>query len=330
MKKQILIIGLGQIGSSIGMALGEHTDVIERIGYDRDPDIARQSRNLGAVDEIVNNPGKAASKSDFILLSVPMDGIQEVMEEVVPQMKEGAVLMDTALVKRAVASWAKPLLPEGCSYVGLTPVINPEYLHIEKYGVDAASPDLFQNGLMAIAAPPGAGSAAIKVAADLTRLLGASPLFADLMEVDGLMTSTHVVPQLMGAALLNATVDQPGWREARKLAGRAYAEVSGPIEHLGEPGALASTVLLNRENVVRVLDSVIASLHGLRNDIAEEDAESLSDRLERAREGRNTWWKARQAADWVTEEMPKVKTNAASDVFGSLLRFGKRPKRKDE
>ena len=130
--------------------------------------------------------------------------------------------------------------------------------------------------------------------------------------------------------MLNATVDQPGWREARKLAGRAYAEVSGPIEHLGEPGALASTVMLNRENVVRVLDSVIASLNKLRKDIAGEDAESLNNRLERAREGRNEWWKARQAAEWVLEETPRVKTNAASDVFGSLLRFGRRPKRKDE
>ena len=36
----------------------------------------------------------------------------------------------------------------------------------------------------------------------------------------------HILPQLAAAALLDATVDKPGWQEARKLAGRPYAAVT--------------------------------------------------------------------------------------------------------
>ncbi len=36
----------------------------------------------------------------------------------------------------------------------------------------------------------------------------------------------HVLPQLAAAALLDTTVDKPGWQEARKLAGRPYATVT--------------------------------------------------------------------------------------------------------
>ena len=76
-----------------------------------------------------------------------------------------------------------------------------------------------KKGLIGIVSPPQTDSGAIKLAADLTRLVGADPLFADPVEVDGLMSATHLLPQLLAAALLNATIDQPGWREAQKLAG---------------------------------------------------------------------------------------------------------------
>ena len=323
MKIQLTIIGLGQIGSSFGLALGAHEELVKRIGFDIDPVTTNNARKSGAVDETVTHLSSAVSKSDVVLLALPVDQMREMLEIVASEMKAGAVLMDTAPIKTKIAEWATELLPKACAYVGLTPVLAPQYLLSDEIGFEAAHPDLFQNALIAISTPPGCDSKAIKLAADLVRLVGASPLFADLMEMDGLMTATHVVPQIMGAALLNATVDKPGWREARKMAGRAYAEVSGPIVHLGEPGALTSMAMLNRENVLRVLDSVIASMQTLREDIYREDAQMLTERLERARKGRERWWKERQEGNWSAEGRPKIeKTSAASSIFGNLLRFG--------
>ena len=331
MKIQLTIIGLGQIGSSFGLGLAGQEKLLKRVGYDIDPGIANQARKIGAVDETANNIPSAVKNSDVILMSIPLDQMREMMEIVAEGMKPGAVLMDTAPIKAKTAEWAEELLPKECEFVGLTPVVAPQYLLSDETGIDAAHEDLFQNGLIAISTPPGTDSKALKLAADLIRLTGASPLFADLMEMDGLMTATHAVPQIMGAALLNATVDQPGWREARKIAGRAYAEVSGSIMHLGEPGALTSLAMLNRENMLRVLDSVIASLKNLRDDIRDEDTEKLSERLERARKGRERWWQERQQGDWSSEGRPKIDNrSAASSIFGNLLRFGGKPRADDD
>jgi prephenate dehydrogenase len=330
-KIQITIIGLGQIGASIGLALGEHPELVKRIGSDQDASIARQAKKINAVDETALRLPSAVSKSDVVLLAIPVDQMRLMMEIVAPEMKAGAVLMDTAPIKAKIADWAAELLPEGCAYIGLTPVIAPQYLLSDEIGIEAAHADLFQEGLIGITSPPVTDSSAIKLAADIVRLVGAAPLFSDLVENDGLMTATHVVPQLMGAALLNATVDQPGWREARKFAGRAYAEVSGPIMHLGEPDALSSMVMLNRENVVRVLDSVIASMQVLREDIKNEDDQALTKRLARARAGRERWWQERQEANWALEGRPKIETgSAASSIFGNLLRFGGKQRTDDD
>ena len=325
MKFQIAIVGLGQIGASVGLALAKHTELIRRVGYDLDQDITRRALAMGAVDEVFPYLDEGLRDADLILLALPMDQIYNVMTQIAPIMKDDALLIDTAPIKEVVAHWVREILGDECNYVGLTPVINPKYLHGSTYGFEAAHEDLFWDGMMAISSHPRCDPNAIKLAADLTRLIGATPLFIDLVEIDGKMTATNIIPQLLGAALVNVATEQPGWRQASKLAGRAYAEVSGPIA-FGSPGALSTTAMLNSENVLRVLDSVIASLQNLREDIERQDNQALSQRLERARFAREQWWQERQDSSLVPDELPKAKPSEASNIFGDLLRFGQIPK----
>jgi prephenate dehydrogenase len=320
----ITIVGLGQIGASIGLALGSHKELVQRLGYDSDIRIARQAEKKGAVDRVEINLLDAARKAEIVILSVPLDQLRETMSLIAADLKESAVVMDTGPIKEVVAAWANELLPEGRYYVGLTPVINPAYLHDTDLGLDAARDDLFQGGLIAIVAPPRASSDAIKLAADLTRLLGAEALFADPLEIDGLMAATHILPQLMAAGLLNATIDQPGWREARKVAGRAYAEASAPAVHLGDEDALLAAALLNQENVQRVLDSAIAALQALRGDIARQDKDALHARLERARSGRELWWKERQLGDWSNEGIPPANVPDKKNILDRWFGLGRK------
>jgi len=319
MRVRITIVGLGQIGASFGLALAEQKDTFQRVGHDRDPDIGRKAQKLGAVDQVSINLPASVRDSDIVLLALPIDQIRETIEIIAPDLKEDVVLLDTSPVKEVVTAWAKELLPGDRYYVGLTPVVNPSYLHLAESGIAAAHADLFRGGVMGIVAPSHTPSDAIKLAADLTNMVGSSPLFVDPAEIDSLMAVTHILPQLISAALLNATVDQPGWLEARKIAGRAYATVTAPSVQFREPQALVSSAILGRENVLRVIDRAIASLQSLRSDIDQEDGQALLGRLASARDSREVWWGQRQAARW--EEEPKVQPeiSTGSDIFGRLL-----------
>jgi prephenate dehydrogenase len=329
MAVQITIIGMGQIGASMGLALAQHKELIRRVGHDRDYRIARLAEKMGVVDRVSHNLPNSVKDSDIVLLALPTDQIKDTIELIADELKDDAVVMDTAPIKETVARWTGELIPAGRYYVGLTPVINPAYLLNQKTGIEAAQADLFHSGMVAIVAPPRTPSEAIKLASDLTRLLGAMPLFADPVEIDSLMAATHILPQLMGVALLNVTVDQPGWREARKIAGRGYAEVTAPVGEMDDPAALSSAALYGRENVLRVLDSLVAALQSIRQDIQEEQHENLTERLERAVSGRERWWIERQKADWAGEELPQTNEPArASNVLGNLLGFGRRRKDK--
>jgi prephenate dehydrogenase len=321
---------MGQIGTSIGLALAKHSDLVRRVGHDKEVGIARKAEKMGALDKVEFNIPNAVEKADIVVLSIPVDQIKEMLEIIAPNLKPDAVVMDTAPVKEGVSAWTHELLPEDRFYVGLTPVLNPEYLQEHDSGVEAARADMFQNGMVAIVTPPGTASEAIKLATDFIHLLDTEHLFVDPVELDSLMAATHILPQLMSAALLNITVDQPGWYEGRKLAGRAYAEVTGPSVLLGEPGAIASAALLNQEHVVRVIDSLIATLHHMRIDISDQNQKSLLESLERARSGREGWWRERWTAHWSAEETaPSVEMPTAKDVLGRLVGW-RRPKEKQD
>ena len=327
MKLQLMIIGLGQIGASLGMALEGERASIRRVGFDINPQTAEQALKSGAIDESVHRLEDAVAEADAVIFAIPLDRIHEMMKQVAPAMKSSAAMMDTAPVKSKIVEWATELLPESCAYVGLMPVVAPQYLFSDQKGIAAAHADLFRGGMIAISTSSQSDSKAVKLAADIVRLLKAWPLFTDLTELDGVMTATHVMPQFLSAALLNATINQPGWREARKLSGRAYAEVTSPIAHFGDPASITSTAMLNRENTLRVLGGVIASLQALRADIQHENYAALTERLERARDGREQWWQDRQEANWSAENRPRLEKSAAASVFSDMLRFGGRTPR---
>jgi len=149
-------------------------------------------------------------------------------------------------------------------------------------------------------------------------------MFFDPVEIDSMMAATHILPQLVSAAMLNSTVDQPGWHEARKIAGRAYASVTSPSVQFIGPKSLSSSAMLNRENVLRVMDGMIATLQALRGDIEHQDPLSLQTRLERARDGRQLWWSQRQSANWEEEAAAAPQISTGSEMFGRLLGIRRR------
>jgi len=321
---QIAIIGLGQIGASIGLALREQKGTLVRVGNDIELAVARRAEKMGAVDRLEINLPNLVKDANLVILALPVDQVRETLEIIAPDLREGCVVMDTAPAKQVVLQWAAELLPPDRFYVGLAPVINPAYLHDTAFGLDAAHPDLFKGGLLGIVAPPETESGALKMASDLAHLVGASPVFSDPLEVDGLLAAVHLLPQLMAAVLVDATVEQPGWREARKMAGQAYQQGSMALLHSEKAGNLSAMVLNNRENALRVVTDALLSLETLRSRIEQGDAEALAKWLGHAHSERNTWLKGRLSREWQQEGLPDTEMPSAGGVMGRLFGIGGR------
>lgn len=318
MPVQVTIIGLGQIGASFGLALAEKKDTIFRVGHDKDFKTEQQAYKMGALDKTEHNLPRAVQEARVVVLCLPVSEIRETLEFIAPDLMDGTVVLDTSPVKAEVAKWTKDHLPVGSYYVGLVPAIGAEFLRAEGSGLASASAGLFSQSIFLVSAPPGTPGEAVDLASSFVSMLGARPMLTDSLESDGLVTSALLLPQLASAALLNATVDQPGWKDARKIAGRAFTAATSGLD-FDDLKSLQMLSLHDRPNVLRALDMLIASLNGLRQDVENGNEAGLEDRLEAARQGREKWLNERVLADWAEmQHTPAEYPNLNERLFGSL------------
>lgn len=325
MAVQITVVGLGQIGVSIGLALAEHKAHVRRVGIDREPSRMQRAQKMGAFDQVFHNLNQAVKDADLVLLCVPVDEIEQNLKYISADLRAGAVVVNTTPVRVTFEKSAPRLLADERYFISMTPVLAAKYLDETEVGAQAAHADLFQKTVMLITSPPNTHNDALKLVSDLVGLLGGYPLFADPYEAEGLLAATQILPELAAAAMVKATLDEPGWREARKVASRAYAEVTSPLLNLNENTVLGKTALLTRENSLRVLDNLVAALLDLRSLIEAQDQDGLSALMQRLQEARIMWAAERQEGAWdlpSTDSAPRP-----GDMFGRL--FGIRPRTKD-
>jgi prephenate dehydrogenase len=322
MTVKIAIIGLGKIGASIGLALASHSDQVSTIGYDKNTDVSHKAHKLGAVENMGHGLVNTVKEADMVILALPLDQVHQTMQSMAEDVREEAVIVDTAPVKLAVAGWAEEFLSPQRHYVGLTLALNALVLDENGTGVEAARADLFQNGLAAVTAPHGTPEEAIKLAASFVTLLGARAYFADLAEVDGIMATIHTLPGLAAAALTEMVIGQPGWPDIRKLAGRPFVAGMRPLNEEA-PAALAEEARMNRANTVRVLDEYIATLQSLRDEIDGDEKKGLEARLERALNAGVQWRQAREDGDWQSIETLEQEIPSFGELWKQQLGLGK-------
>src|SRR5918998_3958610 len=100
--QRVLIVGLGLIGGSIGLALRRWADErksdgrrpLEVIGFDANLDHQRAAEKMGAIDRGAWDLSKAAREADVVVLAIPVNAMQDVMRDIAPHLNAGAIVTD--------------------------------------------------------------------------------------------------------------------------------------------------------------------------------------------------------------------------------------------
>ncbi len=303
-RQVIAIIGLGCIGTSLGLALRASADAehLEIIGVDIDPGTARKAQKAGAVDRVEYNLDLALRKARLVVLAVPLAALRETLESVghLLEPDSGVVVTDIAPLKGPVREWAAASLPAGVYYVGGNLFLAPgaggwEPLH----GQESAQAALLRDAMYVITATHEEHSSAVKAVANLARVIGATPLFMDPVEHDAVQAMMQGLPALLSTALLQAALGMPGWAEMRKAADRSFATATAAAE--GDPISRRMMMLLGRETLLRGLAAVEAETAKLRATLETSSAEELETAFKAASEARGQWVAESKLRAWEVE-----------------------------
>ncbi|GAB4476763.1 MAG: hypothetical protein Kow0088_14880 [Anaerolineales bacterium] len=321
---KVTIIGLGKTGCSMGLALGGKPGEFHRVGHDRDLKAAKEAQKLGAVDTVVINLHQAVEDADTVFLAIPFDQVRETIQLIAHDLKEGCVIVDLSPAKQQVAAWMGEHLPAGRYYVGWNLAVNPSYLQDMDKGGSASRQDYFQRGVVAVTAPQGTPPEVYDFIGGLIQRIGAEPLFADSMEMDGVLAEAQVIPQLLSALLVYTLTRQPGWREARKFAGQDFWGMGLPIAKSISADELSQTLLANREAVERLINELLHVLIEWREQVQSGEIEALTKNLREAQERFGKWQTERMAANWLLEEsgIRREDIPSSGEALGRLVGLG--------
>lgn len=312
MSLTLTIIGLGQTGASLGLALQPYASHLRRAGHDRDYSKAQWAQKLGAVDAVQLNLHEAAEKADILLLTLPQQEILPTLQEVASDLRPSTLVLETAPLKCLLHQQAASLLPAQVSLVGLLPIPGAAFLRDFSSQPDARR---FAESALGIVAPSDTASSAIKRVTDLAELLRMEAYFLEPEEADSLMTATYLMPQLLSALLLKQTAGRPGWQEGRRLAEVPYAQaVSALIE---SPAALQALLQAAAPNLGASLDLWLQELHTLRNTLTEENSRPW---LEEAQANRLRWLRERAQGSWQVVEQQTLLPPAPPSRFGDWFK----------
>ena len=107
MTTTIGIIGLGQIGASVGLALKSKIGSERVLGHDRDGDVARVAESMGAVDATASLRD-VVRDAQVVFLCLPLAEMRETVSRVGPALRENAVVLETApIISPSGKEWAE-------------------------------------------------------------------------------------------------------------------------------------------------------------------------------------------------------------------------------
>jgi prephenate dehydrogenase len=270
---RVAIIGLGQIGGSVGRALIAAGDPWRVAGWTRSVNAQRVAAADGF--RIASSIADACGDADLVVLAAPplacLDLLDALAGPLRPTLAAGAVITDVASTKVALAERATA---RGLRFVGGHPMAGRE-----GSGYPASDAELFVGRPWAVTPTEPPDVAAEERVVALAVACRANVVRLDPATHDAAVAAISHLPLVVAAALVEAIATTPDWPLERRLAAGGWAGMTrlarGDID-MGT-GILATNgpaVAARLRDLRDVLDGWLADL-----ETSPPDVERLRDRL---------------------------------------------------
>ena len=276
---RVVIVGLGLMGGSLGLALNRGGLCREVVGVARRPETVREALAAGAAQRATTDLVEGVAGAGVIVLATPVRTILRQIRQLAALPLDPCLVLDLGSTKGEIVS-AMEALPAQVQPVGAHPMCGKEAT-----GLAVAEATLYHDAPWVLVPLPRTLPHALALARELAEAAGARPLVLDAARHDRLVAAISHLPYVLAVALVLAATEigaedgtvwelaASGFRDTSRL---AASDVSMMLDIL----------LTNRTAVGDALRRASAQLGHLADLIAAGDEESLRVRLRAAHDQR--------------------------------------------
>ncbi|MCX8065858.1 MAG: prephenate dehydrogenase [Candidatus Hydrogenedentes bacterium] len=265
--KQTLIIGVGLLGSSIGLALSKHKLAQRIVGIGRRVESLEIAKKMGAIEEYSLNFQDYARESDFIVICAPVKTSIKILQELYPLISPGTTITDVCSTKISICSVANSLWAQNCPFIGSHPIAGSE-----KFGPEYGRHDFYENSICFIEKKSNANKESQQKVFDFWSSLGAKviEIYPDIHDLF-LCYSSHL-PHVL-ASTLATIVRRKG--VSREFIGKGFIDTTRIAE--SRPELWTDISLTNKNNLIKSISEVIEQLEEFKKALENEDENIIYD-----------------------------------------------------
>ena len=277
--QRMVIIGVGLIGGSLALVCREKGIVSEVIGVGRSEENLKDAISLKVIDSYTFSIEDAVKGADIIILATPVRSLTRLAGEMSPYLSSGAIVTDVGSVKGPVVK-IEDIIPPDTHFVGAHPIAAKE-----RSGVKEASTGLFEGARCILTPTSKTDYNAISAVQSIWEAAGAHVIHMTPDRHDLIFAAVSHLPHVVAYALVNTLLDLEATDEGviSYSAGgfRDFTRIAA-----SHPEMWRDICLMNRENIISMLERYEDTIGRLKSLIQSEDADGLYREFDRARQVR--------------------------------------------
>lgn len=273
--RNVTILGVGLIGASLALALKEGKLCSSICGFGRSEENLRRAQSRGIIDEYRTDAASAAEGADLVVLATPVGTFLDLFSAARSGLKPGAVVIDVGSVKGPLVYDIESLMPGRVAYIGTHPIAGGD-----RSGIEDARADLFRYARCIVTPTENSDPDALRKVAMLWEAVGSRVEFMDPFKHDELYAAVSHLPHLLAYALVNTVGDFD--ERAIEYAGRGFRDTTRIA--LSSPELWRDITILNRENILRILDIFRNNIERIENLLKAGNHAGLGLELEKAQQ----------------------------------------------
>ncbi len=270
-KIKVGIVGLGLMGGSLSLALKKHSKDYYFIGLDHNELHCSQALELGLVDEISHSI-EALKYCDIILLSIPVDGIISVSQQL-GTLADTCTVIDLGSTKEKISLSIPSEIRH--NFVAAHPMTGTE-----KFGPTAALDDLYTDKVVVLCDLEKSGKHQQNVAKELFTDIGMNIVCMDAKEHDRHAAFISHMPHAISYSLANSVMAQEDSKSIVALAGGGFKDMSRIAK--SSPNMWEDIFRQNKSNVLKAINAFQAELKKCEKMVENEEWETLNDWMKEA------------------------------------------------